>query len=898
MVKSRFADDDRPDPDALLAQSEKDKKGRLKVFLGAAPGVGKTYAMLQGAKRLSQEGADVVIGLAETHGRKETLALMEGLELLPQRPIDYHGRVLSEFDLDAALARKPDLIIVDELAHSNAPDCRHPKRWQDVDELLDAGINVWTALNIQHLEGLADVVSGITGVVVRETVPDTVLKNASEIVLVDITSNELINRLKEGKIYLPETAQRATQNFFTEGNLTVLRELALRRTADRIDDDVASFRQQKIIGGPWGGGERLLVCVGRDAGSEKLVRYTSRLATQAHASWVAVHLDHPDSSDGDAAALRKVTEVLQLAERLGGQTVQLISQDFTADLLKFARKENVTQIIIGRAQKSFFARIFRKTLADDLIRSASDIGVQVLAGESEVMATPRPHILIKWPKLFWEVTSAIIATASAVVIGELLGHLMPLPNLSMIFLAAVNFCALRFGMRAAILTSLLSFGAYNFFFIEPIYTFSVAEPHELFALFVFLIVSIFSGSLAGRFSEQSIQIQRRAGVTEALYDFSRKLSAVSKIDDILWVAATHGARSLGGHIVFLMPVDDDLETKVIWPPDEDLEEGDLGAARWAWQKGESAGLQTNTLPRVRFQYRALSTPRGVVGVVGYRPPQPQSPLSVEQERGFSAIIDQTAIAVDRSLLVDETIRVATLEENEKIRTSVFASISHDLRTPLASITGAVTTLQSMGDQLSAERRHELLLSIEQESGRLSRFVSNLLDMSQLEAGSFNIQNNIVDVADTIRMAVARMKQAYLTFSPIVTIDRNLPFIHGDTHFLEQAIFNLLDNAHKHGQGAAVKIEASRFSSKITVSISDEGPGIAPGDMAHIFDKFYRGQRSDGRVAGTGLGLAISKGFVEAMGGAIEVQSPIRGNRGTRMTLTFAINPIEKGTLSS
>jgi len=898
MVKQRFDEEHRPDPDALLALSEKDKRGRLKVFLGAAPGVGKTYAMLQGAKRLSQEGVDIVVGLVETHGRKETLALIDGLELLPQRQIAYHGKTLHEFDLDAALKRKPHLIIVDELAHSNAPDCRHPKRWQDVHELLDAGINVWTALNIQHLEGLADVVSGITGIAVRETVPDIVLKDASEIVLVDITPTELITRLKEGKIYLPETAQRATQNFFTEGNLTVLRELALRRTADRIDDDVATFRQQKIIDGPWGGGERLLVCVGRGGASERLVRYTSRLATQSHASWIAVHLDRPDSNDGEAASLRKVTEVLQLAERLGGQTAQFVSQDFTADLLKFARKENVTQIIVGRSKTSAFFRLFKTTLADDLIHRASDIGVQVLADDNNAVETPRSQYKIQWPKLVKETAAAVASVSIAVVIGEFLGRLMPLPNISMIFLAAVNFCALRYGIRTAIVTSLLSFGAYNFFFIEPIYTFSVAEPHELFALIVFLIVSIFSGSLAGCFSEQSIQTQHRAIVTEALYDFSRKLSAVSKIDDILWVSATHGAQALGGHVVFLMPADDDLETKVIWPPDEDLDEGDLGAARWTWQKGESAGLQTNTLPRVRFQYRALSTPRGVIGVIGYRPPLPQNPLTAEQERGLSAIIDQTAIAVDRSLLVDEAIRVATLEENEKIRTSVLASISHDLRTPLAAITGAVTTLQSMGSTLNEERTKELLSSIEQESGRLARFVSNLLDMSQLEAGSFNIQKNIVDVSDTIRTAVARMKQAYSDFSPVVTIDRNLPFIKGDTHFLEQAIFNLLDNAHKHGQGAEVKIEANRFTSKITISISDDGPGIAPGDMAHIFDKFYRGQRPDGRVAGTGLGLAIAKGFIEAMGGSIEVHSPIRGKTGMRMTLTFGINSVEKGLLGS
>ena len=488
--------DKRPDPDALLLLSDQGR-GRLKIFLGAAPGVGKTYAMLQAAGRLQAEGQEVVIGLVETHGRAETEALVAGLQVLPRRKILHRGVALEEFDLDAALARHPRLLVVDELAHTNAPDSRHPKRWQDVKELLDAGINVWTALNIQHLESLADVVSHITGVTVRETVPDTILRTATDVVLVDITPDELIARLKSGKVYLPDTALAATENFFTLGNLTALRELALRQTADRVDHQMTEFLRQKAIEGPWGTAERLLVCIGGDAGSDTLVRKASRLATNLNAGWIAVHVSRPD-----AGAQPKAAEILKLAETLGAQVTRLTSTNFPADLLRLAKRENVTQIVVGRSRVGPLGRIFGRSLSDQLLRLAPGIGVHVVPTDAE--RAPVGYEMHPWRKgLLRDCAAAFALTGAAILIGSVLTEFVELPNVSMIFLVAVLTCAVNLGTRAAIIAALLSFLSYNFFFIEPFHTLTIAKPHEFFALLIFLVVAVLTGSLTGRVRDQA-----------------------------------------------------------------------------------------------------------------------------------------------------------------------------------------------------------------------------------------------------------------------------------------------------------------------------------------------------------------------------------------------------------
>jgi two-component system sensor histidine kinase KdpD len=856
----------------------------MKVFLGAAPGVGKTYAMLQNARRLKDEGVDVVIGLVETHGRAETSALVEGLEALPRRMVEYRGRTIAEFDLDAALARKPKLIVVDELAHTNAPDSRHPKRWQDVQELLGAGIDVWTALNIQHLESLADVVSRISGVVVRETVPDRVLQEATDVVLVDITPDELIQRLHEGKVYVPETARRATQNFFTPGNLTALRELALRRTADRVDDQMVDYLRQKAIEGPWGSSERMLACVGPDEVSERVVRRASQLATGLNAGWTALHIEKPGQA-GDPEREIRIAKIFSLAERLGGETMRLQANDFPSEIVRLARRENITQIVLGQSRAGILRRLFGRSLPDALMRRAGAIEIHVISNEDAFQpAWPSLNLNLNAKGLAVEIAAAAASVACAVVVGEALTTVLRLPNLSMIFLTAVLFCSVRFGTRAAVIASLASFVAYNFFFIEPIYTFTIAQPQELFALLIFLAVAVLTGSLAGRIRDQRESVLKNAEVTQSLYGYSRKLSGASSADDVLWAAAAHLHATFGGRIVLLVAEADNLKLRAAWPPDAQLDAGALSAARWAQQKNESAGWGTGTLPSVGYQFRPLVAERGPIAVCGFEPHSPEQPITAEDEHALTAILDQTAIALDRSLLAREAVKAASMQENEKVRDALLASLSHDLRTPLSSIAGAATSLRALGDKMSAAERLELLSSIEDETARLSRFVANLLDMSRIEAGGLKVNRDLVDVADVVEGAVERSRKAFPNQPVRVSLAPGLPFVRADAKLLEQVLFNLLDNAHKYaGDGGAI-VHARKEGDDVVLTVTDEGPGVKPADLERIFEKFYRGGRPDGRKPGTGLGLSICRGLVEAMGGTIVAQSPAVRRRGTRIVI--------------
>ncbi len=887
MVEQQRDIDRRPDPDALLALAQRQARGRLWVFLGAAPGVGKTYAMLARARALKAAGEDVVVGLAETHGRAETLALLDGLEVLPRRGAAWQGRTLEEFDIDGALLRKPRLVIVDELAHANAPGSRHPKRWQDVEELLDARIDVWTALNIQHLESLADVVSRVTGVTVRETVPDKVLRDAADIVLVDVTAGELIQRLKDGKVYLGQTAERARQNFFTPRNLTALRELALRRAAARIDDDMVGQLRQGAVEGPWETAQRLLVCVGPDALSLEAVRVASRLASGLNASWVAVTVDPASRQNADPEKSGRTDDALRLAERLGGQTERLAGGDLPAELLAYAKRENITQIVVGRSRAGLLARLAGRSLSDALVSRSKDIGVHVVVGQAAREAATGVNWRGALRGLPLALAAAALATAASVGIGELLELWLHLPNLSMIFLTGVLFCAVRFGLRSAIAASLLSFLAYDFFFVQPLYAFTIAEPQEFFALLIFLVVAVLTGWLAGRASDEALSARDNARMTRSLYELSRRLSGAGSADDVLLTATTYAHKTLGARcVVMLVPHGGEPELAMAWPPIDSLDPGESSAARWAFEKGEPAGWRTGTLPNVRFQFRPLVTPRGTVGVCGVEPGDPAAPISPGHEGALNLVLEQAASAIDRSALAREAVKAAALAENEKLRMTLLASLSHDLRTPLAAITGAVTTLLRFPDSLGAAQSRDLLASIEEEAARMARFVANLLDMSRIEAGALKPRKDYIDVAEAIRAAVERAAKAPPEKAIAVSVARGLPDIRADAGLLEHALFNVLDNARKYAGDGPISVFASQVGPEIVLSVTDEGPGVKPGDLERIFEKFHRGGRQDGRKAGTGLGLSISRGLVEAMGGSIRAESPAVRRRGTRIVIRF------------
>ncbi len=893
--QSKFRDPSRPSTKALLELAARESTGKLKVFLGMAPGVGKTYAMLASARAQQADGVDVVVGLVETHGRSETAALLDGLEILPRKPVPYRNGVLMEFDVEAALQRKPKLLLVDEFAHSNAPGQMYVKRYQDVVEILRAGIDVWTTLNIQHLESLTDVVQRITGIRVQETVPDKVLEKADEIVIIDLPPEELIQRLKEGKVYLPESARRAIDQFFKLSNLTALRELALRRTADRVDEQMLAQLRQQGIEGPWPSAERLLVCVGSDTLSETVIRMAGRLATAQKSEWVAMHAKPSDREITDRAMLRRTEKLLRLAERLGASTVRLSAADLPGAILAHAERNNITQIVVGRSSAGFIERWRGRSLSHQIVRRARGLAVLVVAPDGE----PLPAPWFTMPPVGAQ-TAAISVAAGAVGVAVFAGfgleRITRLPNLSMIFLLAVLLCAMSYGLWSAIAASIFSFLAYNFFFIEPRFSFTVAEPHELLALLIFLVVAFVTGTMAGRLREQATATRERAEATQALFDFSRKLSGVAKLDDALWLLANQSAAIAKGKSIILMDDGDGLAIKGGWPLDEELGTSDWAAARWAYTHREAAGHATQTLPTARFQFRPMLGSSGPLGVIGVEPGDGEDVLPASSDAMLQSFVEQTAVAVERTTLAEQANQARTAAEGEKLRAALLSSISHDLRTPLASIVGSVTSLRTLGPQMSPSDRSDLLATIDEEAGRMSRFVANLLDMTRLEAGAVDIRRDWVDIADTVVGAVRRAEKIFAGQKIAVDVSAAVPLVQGDAALLDQVMFNLLDNAHKYsGPKSVTRVEVKPEGGWIKITVSDQGSGIPPDALDKVFDKFFRVSGSDGRAPGTGLGLSICAGLIKAMGGTIAADSPISGDGGTRMTIMLPSTAAEPST---
>jgi len=876
----------RPSPKALLELAANQRRGKLKVFLGMAPGVGKTYAMLSTARAVKTEGLDVVVGVVETHGRSETAALLEGLEVLPRRTVAYRNRTLMEFDVDASIARRPALLLVDEFAHSNAPGLVHPKRYQDVEGVLQAGIDVWTTLNIQHLESLTDVVERIAGVTVRETIPDKVIERADEIVVVDLPPEDLIQRLKEGKVYLPDNARRAMDQFFQLSNLTALRELALRRTADRVDEQMLSQLRRQGIEGPWPTAERLLVCVGNDELAETVVRATGRMATALKCDWIAIHVVRSEHETTDRAAVRRMEKAMRLADRLGAATVRLHAKDLTSQVLAYARRNNITQIIVGRSRPGLLQGWLGKSFSTALVSEAAGPSVTVVAPDT-------PSAPISWSFIFPDISrlwsgalAALLAVAGGVVAGKMLEQITRLPNLSMVFLFAVLICALRFGTASAVAAAVLSFFAFNFFFIEPRYTLTIASPYELFGLLIFLVVAAATGSLAGRLREQANATRERADATQALYEFSGKLSAATKIDDVLWLLAAESAAIVKGKSIILLEQAHELSVAGGWPPEDTLGTGDWAAARWAFRNGEPAGRLTNTMPSAIYQFRPLISSAGTLGVLGVTPGEEDEALPSATASALQSFADQAAIAIERTRLVEQAADAATIAESERLRGALLSSISHDLRTPLASILGSATSLRQLGDRMSKSDRAELLKTIEEESTRLSSFVSNLLDMTKLETGVLDIRRDWVDVADAVRGAIARAKKSFPERKTETFIPAKLPLVRGDAALLEQVLFNLLDNAHKYSPPESVTRVSITLAtgSAVHIVVADEGIGIPPEALSKVFEKFYRAHAGDGQEPGTGLGLSICAGIISAMGGTITAQSPIANGKGTEFSV--------------
>jgi two-component system, OmpR family, sensor histidine kinase KdpD len=886
MNDDRTNRDGRPSPEALLQQAEKETHGRLKIFLGAAPGVGKTYEMLSAAQAKRREGVDTVIGIVETHGRKETEALLDGLEVLPRRPVEYKGHHLHEMDIDGLLRRRPKLALVDELAHSNAPGSRHPKRYMDVEELLEAGIDVYATLNIQHLESLNDVVAKITGIRVRETVPDSILDRAGDVELVDLTPDDLIQRLKEGKVYVPQQAERAILNYFLPGNLTALRELALRRTAQRVDEQMVDYMRAHAIPGPWAAGERVLVAVNEDPTCASVVRSARRLADRLRAPWTAVHIETSHSQRLGESDRDRIANVLRLAERLGGEAVTVPGTDAATGVVEYAKANNFTHVLIAKSRRSRWSEIVRGSVTQQLIRGAGDISVHVIAGRLDGPAAPAKegHQKRRQPLDFRPYGGALAMVAAALALGLLLQQLLGVSNVALVFLMAVLGSAITYGLWAALAASLVSVLAYNFFFLPPLYTFTIADPENVVALFFFAVVAVIASNLTSRVRDQAVAARQRARATEDLYLFSRKLGSAVTIDDLLWATAYQVAAMLKVRVVLLLPEGDTIAVRAGYPPEDTLEAADLAAAKWSWDNKRPAGRGSDTLPGAKWLFLPMRTGRGAVGLVGLDSDRPGPFLTPDQRRLFDALSDQAALAIERFNLAQDVDRARLTAETDRLRSALLTSISHDLRTPLASILGSITSLRAYSDTFDAAAKDQLMATIQEESERLNRFIANLLDMTRLESGAIEPHLAPVDLSELVSSALKRAGPVLTWHRVDVRLSPDLPMLKLDFVLFEQVLFNLLDNAVKYApRGTTVSIQASRRGNEVRLQLLDEGDGIPPEDLEHIFDKFYRVHGGDRRRAGTGLGLAICRGFVEAMGGTIRA-----GNRHDRSGAVFTI----------
>ena len=888
----------RPDPDELLrrVQSEERKKnrGRLTIFFGAAPGVGKTFAMLEQAGFLRDvERLDVVAGVVETHGRFETTTLLAGFERLARRKVTYKGTTLEEFDLDGALARKPRLLLVDELAHTNAEDSRHAQRWQDVQELLEAHIDVYTTLNVQHVESLNDVVAQITGVVVRETVPDAVIDAADEIKLVDLPPDALLERLREGKVYLPAQAERALENFFQKGNLIALRELALRKTAERVDADMQAWRREHAIEKTWAASDRLLVCIGPSPYSANLLRVGRRMATSLRAQWFAVNVETPATLRLGATDRARISQNLRLAEQLGAETVTLTGEKPAEEILHFARDRNVTKIVVGKPRTSRWRDRFGASFVDELIIGSGDIDIYATVGEPEkeesaapVRAHPRRHE----PRAYLAAVGAVVL--ATVVAYALLGR-RELADVAMIYLLAIIGVSMRFGFRASVLTSVLSVLAFDFFFVQPYLTFTVADLRHIVTFAVMLLVGVVIAGLTQRVRDQAEVARRSERRTSVLYAMSRELSRVEGLGPIMNVAGRHVEQVFESRVAILGSersgeVRIDYATLGFAPPLD--KEG--GVARWVLTHQRQAGLGTSTLSGSRGFYVPLISPGAdgsAMGVLALYPEEPHRFDDPEQQRLADAFATQIATALERARLADETERVRVQVEAEQLRSTLLSSVSHDLRTPLAVMKGAASTLVADDAKLTPTVRKDLHTAILEEAERLDRQVRNLLDMTRLESGAVRLKKEWYPLQEIVGATWSRMESRLGTRTVTIRVDAEL-LAPVDNVLIEQVLVNLLENAAKYTPaGTPIDVSASRAGTEIVVEVADRGPGIPDDEHERIFDKFHRGP-SERTKGGVGLGLTICRAIVVAHGGRIWIEDRPGGGAAFKFVLPLEGQP--------
>jgi two-component system sensor histidine kinase KdpD len=907
----------RPNPDELLArvQAEEDQRarGKLKVFFGATAGVGKTYAMLEAALEKCAEGVDVVVGYVETHRRVETEALLGTptlrgmLAVLPRRTLEYRGTMIEEFDLDAALARHPQLMLVDELAHTNAPGSRHPKRWQDVEELLDAGINIYTTVNVQHIESLNDVVAQITGVVVRETVPDRVIEQADEVELIDLPPDDLLQRLKEGKVYVPHQAERAAQNFFRKGNLIALRELALRRTAERVDAQMRGYMRDHAIPRTWPTAERILVCVGPGPLGDRLVRAARRMAAGLHAEWMVVTVETPNSTRLAEADRDRIIQSLRLAEQLGAETLTLSGQKVSEVILDYARARNVSKIVVGKPARPRWREIIFGSTVDELVRRSGEIDVYVITGDHDTPQPPAQVFDIERTSDWRQYAKGMLVVAECTALAWLMFPYFAAANLIMIYLLGVVIVAARFGRGPSILATVLSVATFDFFFVRPYLTFAVSDAEYLVTFVVMLAVGLVISTLTVRLRQQADFASTREQRITALYALSREFASTRGIKKVLRATVQNINQTFDSQVVILLPSaagrlqpwgevtgwwGEGVSDQSVFAPDTH----DQGVAQWVYDHGQLAGMGTDTLSGAHALYLPLTASGGTIGVLGVRPAQPRRLVVPEQLHLLETFASQAALALERVALSEEAQRAQVQAETERMRSSLLSSVSHDLRTPLAVITGATSSLVEGATTLDSATRVELAQTAYDEATRLNRLVGNLLDMTKLESGALQVRKEWQPLEEVVGAALTRLDDRLRGRSVTTALPPDGPLVPLDSVLIEQVLINLLENAIKYTPpNSPIELSVTGAGDMVTVTVADCGPGIPTGDEQRIFDKFYRARSAHGS-GGVGLGLTICRGIVEAHGGRIWVENRPDGGAAFHFTLPVEGTPPPAGAL--
>jgi two-component system sensor histidine kinase KdpD len=861
----------RPDPDELLknVESEDTKRGKLKIFLGYIAGVGKTYAMLEAAHQRKAQGIDVVIGYVETHKRAETEELVAGLELLAPKQLEYHNVTLSELDVDTVLKRQPQLVLVDEFAHTNAPGSRHPKRYMDVEEILDAGIDVYTTLNIQHLESLNDVVAQVTNVVVRETIPDRVIDEASEIEVIDLPPDELLVRMQEGKVYIPEQASRAIDKFFRKGNLTALREMSLRRAAERVDNQMRSYMQTRAIPGPWAAGERLLVCISPSPLAEKLVRTTRRLASELKAQWFAAYIEIVSKPEINPANRERIGRILQLAEELGGTSLTITGHSIQEAVLEYSRKNNITKVVVGKPLKPRWQELWGGSIVDQLIYASGDIDIYVISAREGLN---KPNMPTDWQphRPLGRYLTALALVVMATLFGLVTrGNLEP-TNLVMLYLAATVLSAAFLGRGPALLASIAGVLAFDFFLIPPYLTFAVSDTQYVITFITLFVVSLVVSSLTVRVREQAEAAMLRERQTSALYDLSRDLTSATDLDQVANIIISQIGQAFGRDVAIFLPEGERVHIFAA-SPNYHPDENELAVASWAYQHNQPAGRGTDTLPAAPLRCHPLKTSKGIVGILGIHSKDKANFLTSEQRLTLAAFANQSALAIERASLAEQAQRAELLQATEKLQTALLNSISHDLRTPLVSITGALTSLDEQSDTLKEEYRKSLIVTAREEADRLNRLVGNLLSMTRIESGALKLHLEPGDIQDVVGTALEQLGKRISNHKVQVDIPGDFPLVPMDFTLIVQVLVNVLENAVKYSpKDSLIEVSANLLdeaNGAVRIQIADRGAGIPSADLSRIFDKFYRVQRPES-VSGTGLGLSISKGIVEIHNGRI------------------------------